>query len=142
VTILIVDLGWWYEGALVLLGLAGIGLVLLNWYRDRVSISNKRLFRVHGLLIRRTTSLPLATTANLQMRRGPAGQVLDYGTLVFLGCSRLHPMRRIKDMPYPHEFFLQLCEETHEPEAADEREIGFVEEAGAAPEAGEPVESR
>jgi hypothetical protein len=98
-----------------------MGWCVLSWYLQRVSISNKRLIRVSGVLYRRFTTVALVRATDAQLRQSPMGRLLNYASITFHNVNWFHPMRRITVLPNPNEFFLQLSEETYEPEAVDER---------------------
>ena len=73
----------------VLLGTLLGGLLLLgwlaedvtDWYTDRLVVTDKRIYRRHGVLTRHSPSISLTAIAYIDASVPPVGRLLRYGTL-------------------------------------------------------------
>ncbi|MEU4692271.1 caspase family protein [Actinoplanes sp. NPDC023714] len=104
--------------ALIALAVIGLGheLGYATW---RLVLTNKRLMIVRGLFFRRVVAHPLTKLADARFRQTPLGRLGGWGTLIVY--SGVLPIRRIRYVPNPYEFYLRMAEETYEPEAVEAR---------------------
>lgn len=52
-----------------------------DWYTDRLIVTDKRIYRIHGVLTRHSPSISLASIAYIDAAVPPVGRLLRYGTL-------------------------------------------------------------
>jgi uncharacterized membrane protein YdbT with pleckstrin-like domain len=81
----VVRLGWPWSppGAVALVLAALIGLrAVVRWDRTRVVVTSRKLSVSHGVLRRRSASVPLASLGAVEVEQSLWGRVLGYGTLV------------------------------------------------------------
>jgi membrane protein YdbS with pleckstrin-like domain len=94
---------------------------LPRWYFDRLTLTNKRLMLVRGVVNRRVEMMPLLRVTDIRYVQTPLGRVLGYGTFENESASWRRPVRRIRDMPHPGELYLRIVEEMYEPLAVEAR---------------------
>lgn len=54
---------------------------LADWYTDRLVVTDKRIYRLHGVLTRHSPSIALTAIAYIDAAVPPVGRFLHYGTL-------------------------------------------------------------
>jgi uncharacterized caspase-like protein len=109
-------------------GLWLIAAVLLyravGWFVWRMTLTNRQVMIVRGLLWRRTMTIPLDRVVDAGLSLSPLGRALDYGTLrLSTGTWRTYRIRRL---PNPHDTWLRFVEERFEPAAVEAR-LGYVD---------------
>jgi uncharacterized membrane protein YdbT with pleckstrin-like domain len=67
--------------ALALLLLAGFVRRFLSWRRRRVALTDRRLLRLSGAVVRRVGSVPLEQISHVELVQGLAGRIMGFGTL-------------------------------------------------------------
>lgn len=91
----------------------------LSWPFWRMTLTNKQIMLVRGLLWRRTSTIPLQPMTHAGLSQSPLGRILNYATLSFaVGRRRTH---RIRYLPNPNELWLRIQEEKFEPAAVEAR---------------------
>jgi hypothetical protein len=66
---------------LLLLLLLWLAEDLADWYSDRLVVTDKRIYRRHGVITRHSPSISLMAIAYIDAAVPPLGQLLHYGTL-------------------------------------------------------------
>lgn len=80
VVLVVVDvLSWPLLGAVLLLG--WLAEDVADWYSDRLVVTDKRLYRRHGVVTRHSPSISLTAIAYIDAAVPPLGGLLGYGTL-------------------------------------------------------------
>jgi hypothetical protein len=70
-----------WDGALLVLLLGWLLEDLLDWHSDRLVVTDKRIYRRHGVLTKRSPSISLTAIAYIDAAVPPLGHLLHYGTL-------------------------------------------------------------
>jgi hypothetical protein len=91
------------------------------WYQCRFVLTHKRIMLVKGVLRRRASSLPLSLAGSTHFKMSLLGRILSYGAIRFSGVPLLRPLWSVGDLPYATDLYLQIIEETFEPEASEAR---------------------
>jgi hypothetical protein len=85
---------------------------LLTWLYDRLVVTNRRLYRVHGFITTHRPSVALQTITVMDLELGPAGRW--FGTLIFdTPAQRDGPLHRftfVRDASIVHKTILRLRE--------------------------------
>lgn len=87
---------WWL---LLLAGLALAAFGFVRWhqeYMQRFVVTNMRVFRVHGILEQRISTMPINRILDISMRQPFWGQVLNYGHFVFETAAQDQGLRDIR----------------------------------------------
>lgn len=85
----------------------GIGLGLRGFWRlhveymDRFVVTNRRVFRVHGVFDQRVALMPLSRVLDITMHRPPLGQMFGYATFVFESAAQDQGLREIHYVGMP-----------------------------------------
>lgn len=85
---------------------AGTGLVLwlaediADWWTDRLVVSQKRIYRLHGVLTTHSPSMALPSVAFIDALQPPLGRVLGYGTILLDSVAQRDlPLSRFDHLP-------------------------------------------
>lgn len=85
---------------------AGFGLVLwlvedvADWCTDRLVVSRKRIYRLHGVLTRHSPSMALPSVAFIDALESPLGRILGYGTILLDSVAQRDlPLSRFDHLP-------------------------------------------
>jgi hypothetical protein len=99
-----------------LLGLVTVAFALrlfwrgLEWWVDRVVVTDQRMFEVSGILTRRVASMPLGKLTDLTYSRSIPGRMLGYGDLVVETPGQQQAVTHIDFLPSPDDFYRTLTE--------------------------------
>jgi membrane protein YdbS with pleckstrin-like domain len=107
-------------------GICVTAVALMLWqvpryYFDRLSLTNKRLMLVHGVVRRRVEMVPLLRVTEIRYVQSALGRLLSYGTFESDSLGRGRALRRLRDLPNPNELYLRIIEEMYEPQAVENR---------------------
>lgn len=92
--------GWRPDLLLVLLLLGWLAEDVADWYSDRLVVTNKRIYRRHGVITRRSPSISLMAIAYIDAAVPPLGRLLRYGTLRLDSVAqRDAPLSRFDQIP-------------------------------------------
>jgi hypothetical protein len=101
--------------------LALVGWRARSWWITRFALTDKRVMLLRGVLWRRVSTTSLPSAANVAYSRSILGSLFGYGALRFRDVPLFSPMWRVSDVPNPTDVYLQVVEETFEPEASEAR---------------------
>ena len=90
-----VDLGWLPLSAAFLVGLHAAYL-WLSVRKDVFVITNMRVFRLHGVLNRELSTMPLSRILDITVAKPVLGRVLGYGHFVFESAAQEQGLRDIR----------------------------------------------
>ncbi|MCW2754357.1 MAG: hypothetical protein JWQ32_1768 [Marmoricola sp.] len=92
--------------ALVLFGWAGWRALAANM--DRFVITNMRVFRVHGVLVRSLATMPLGRILDITVVKPVAGRIFDYGHFTFESAAQDQGLRDIRFVGAPDQRDLSI----------------------------------
>ena len=69
---------------------------IIDEYRDRLVITNQRVFRVHGTFSVQRTSVPLGRILDITVKKPWAGHMLNYGHFVFESAAQVQGLNEIR----------------------------------------------
>ncbi len=73
---------------------------VLDWYSDRLLVTNRRLYRLYGVLVTHRPSMSLSAIAFIDVSTSPAGRLFRYGTLMLdSAAQRDAPLQRFDFLP-------------------------------------------
>ena len=78
---------------------------VLEWRAARTVVTNRRLFRVSGVLTRKVSTMPLARMTDLTYRRPIFGRLLGYGEIVVESAGTEQGLQRLDHLPRPDDFY-------------------------------------
>ena len=86
------SLFWYWLAGLVLLPVAGIGLIvwIVAWIKLRateLAVTNKRVIAKFGFISRQTIEINVARIESVQVEQTVMGRMLGYGTIVLSGAG-------------------------------------------------------
>jgi membrane protein YdbS with pleckstrin-like domain len=85
---------------------------LADWHFDHLMITNKRLLKVSGIIIRKVQTMPLSKITDLTYNRDPIGRVLGYGEFVVESAGQDQALSRIPYVPRPDRLYQTLIDMT------------------------------
>lgn len=98
--LLVTRQGWRPALLLVVLLLGWLAEDVADWYSDRLVVTDKRIYRRHGVITRHSPSISLMAIAYIDAAVPPLGQVLHYGTLRLDSVAqRDAPLSRFDQIP-------------------------------------------
>ncbi len=95
-----VEVGWFWL-------LVGFALLVTAWtmaalvHLDRFVLTTKRVLRVRGLLSKKRASMPLSRILDITVETPLAGQLFDYGHLIFESAAQVQGLREIRHIDRP-----------------------------------------
>lgn len=114
--VLVVAVGFWFAtigvpvlDVLAVVAFAGallrLAWTVAAWAAERIVLTDRRIFKLGGLLSRRVDSMPLRRVTDFSYRRSPLGMVLGYGTFVVETAGQEQALSRIEHLPNPDGFY-------------------------------------
>jgi hypothetical protein len=98
----------------------------LEWYLDRVVVTDQRIFEVSGLLTRSVASMPLTRVTDMTYRRTFLGRMVGYGDLIVESAGAEQALRTIQRIAEPDRFYGTITELVIERVAVPVQEDGTV----------------
>jgi membrane protein YdbS with pleckstrin-like domain len=105
----VLPLGWaiaqsvvWY---LALLAIVRFAYKALEWWVEKILVSDRRFMIVSGVLTRRVTMMPLSKVTDVTYERTPLGRLLGYGSLVVESAGQVQGLDRIDFLPEPEQIY-------------------------------------
>lgn len=87
--------------AIALFFLARLGWQVLEYVNDRFVITDRRIFRLSGILTRTVASMPVGKLTDLIYERSIPGRLLGYGTLIVETAGQDQALSTISYLPKP-----------------------------------------
>jgi uncharacterized membrane protein YdbT with pleckstrin-like domain len=103
----VIDTLTWYAGLVVTLRLT---ILVLDWWIERIVITDKRVMMSTGIITHRVAMMPLRKVTDLTFQQTVIGRTLGYGTMVVESAGQIQGLNRIEYMPQPDEIYEALTE--------------------------------
>lgn len=97
----------WYAALLVLLRFAYIAV---EWWVERVVVTDKRFMLTTGVITTRVAMIPIGKVTDLTYERPALGRVLGYGTLVVESAGQIQALNRLEFLPKPEVVYDAISE--------------------------------
>ncbi len=97
----------WYVGLVAVLRLT---LFVIEWWLERIVITNKRVMLARGIITHNLGMMPLGKVTDLTFERSITGRMLGYGTMIVESAGQIQALNRIDFMPEPDEVEEALTE--------------------------------
>jgi uncharacterized membrane protein YdbT with pleckstrin-like domain len=82
-----------------------------NWYTDRLVVTNKRVYRLYGVLTTHSPSIALTAVAFIDPKQPLLGRVFGYGTILLdSAAQRDEPLARFDYLPAADRLHRQILE--------------------------------
>ncbi|MCW2857603.1 MAG: hypothetical protein JWR52_3218 [Marmoricola sp.] len=98
----------WFPLLLALMLFVWAGWRALAANMDRFVITNMRVFRVHGVLVRSLATMPLGRILDITVVKPVAGRILDYGHFTFESAAQDQGLRDIRFVGAPDQRDLSI----------------------------------
>jgi hypothetical protein len=78
---------------------------VLDWYNVQIIITDKRIFKMSGLITREVATMPLRMMTDMTYQRTAPGRILGYGTLIVESAGQDQALSTINYLPQPDEMY-------------------------------------
>ncbi|MFN2587910.1 MAG: PH domain-containing protein [Actinomycetota bacterium] len=78
---------------------------ILEWWVDRIFVTQKRIFEVSGILTRKVASMPLGNLTDMTYQRSLLGRLIGYGELIVETAGQAQALSRIAYLSHPDDFY-------------------------------------
>lgn len=92
----------WYAGLLVLMRFT---YELLDWYVERIVVTDKRFLIARGLVTTQVAMMPIGKVTDLTYERSFGGRIMGYGTLIVESAGQIQGLDRVDYVPNPERVF-------------------------------------
>jgi uncharacterized membrane protein YdbT with pleckstrin-like domain len=92
----------WYAGLLILVRFT---YELLDWYVERIVVTDKRFLIARGLITTEVAMMPIGKVTDLTYQRSFGGRMLGYGTLIVESAGQIQGLDRVEYVPNPEQVF-------------------------------------
>lgn len=97
----------WYAGLFVL---ARFTYHALDWYVERIVVTDKRFVITEGIITTNVAMMPVTKVTDLSFHRSLMGRLLGYGTLVVESAGQIQALNRIEYLPNANEVYDAISE--------------------------------
>jgi membrane protein YdbS with pleckstrin-like domain len=92
----------WYVGLLVLVRFT---YKVLDWYVERIVVTDKRFMITMGIFTSSVQMMPITKVTDLTYHRSVPGRMFGYGTMVVESAGQIQALNKIEYLPNPEEVF-------------------------------------
>ena len=131
------DLFGWFGLALLVIGLAWLAYVYLNWFSQDYLVTNRRVVKVEGILSKRAADSSLEKINDAVLQQSVLGRMLGYGDLDILTANE-QSVDRYRMLSEAQTFKRTMLDEKHKLEQ-DAFQIPALPLRAAPPPAPEPA---
>jgi len=93
-----------------LVALMRLTIKTIEWYVERIVITNKRVMISQGIITHNVGMMPLGKVTDLTFRRTLGGRILNYGTMIVESAGQIQALNKVRYMPRPEEIYEALSE--------------------------------
>ena len=94
----------------VLAAVVRFSWALVDWRRETITISDKRLFILNGILSRKLSMLPLRKVTDMALVQPLPGRILGYGGIIVESAGQNQALSEVHYIPNPLEFYRLLVD--------------------------------
>jgi hypothetical protein len=84
--------------------------VFVDWYVEKLVVTDKRLLLLTGILARNVAIMPLVKVTDLTFHRSATGLMLGYGKFVVESAGQDQALSTIDFVPHPEKLYIQISE--------------------------------
>jgi hypothetical protein len=84
--------------------------VFVDWYVEKLVVTDKRLLLLTGILARNVAIMPLVKVTDLTFHRSATGLMLGYGKFVVESAGQDQALSTIDFVPQPEKLYIQISE--------------------------------
>lgn len=82
---------------------------LLEWRRTTITLSDKRLFVISGILSRRLSMLPLRKVTDMTLVQPLGGRLLGYGSIIVESAGQHQALSEVHHIPAAMDFYREVA---------------------------------
>jgi membrane protein YdbS with pleckstrin-like domain len=97
----------WYAALFVLLRFA---YVVLNWWVERIVVTDKRMMMTTGIITTKVLMMPIGKVTDLTYERPLMGRVLGYGTMIVESAGQIQALNRLEYLPKAEQVYDAISE--------------------------------
>jgi len=106
------DVFGWFGLVLLLVALAWLGVIYLDWYNQDYLVTNRRVIKVEGILRKRSADSSLEKINDAVLEQSVLGRMFGYGDLDILTAAEL-PVDRYRFLSQAQTFKRVMLDEKH-----------------------------
>lgn len=95
---------------LVLVALLRLTIKVIEWWVERIVITNKRVMISQGIVTHNVGMMPLGKVTDLTFRRTLGGRIFNYGTMIVESAGQIQALNKVRFIPRPEEVYEALSE--------------------------------
>ena len=92
-------------GIIVLFFVVRFLWTVLQWWSDRIIVTDRRIFEVSGVISKNVASMPLWKVTDMTYRRTIWGRLLGYGEMSLETAGQNQALDKIRFLPRPDHFY-------------------------------------
>jgi uncharacterized membrane protein YdbT with pleckstrin-like domain len=97
----------WYAALFVLLRFT---YVVLNWWVERIVVTDKRMMMTTGIITTKVLMMPIGKVTDLTYERPFIGRILGYGTMVVESAGQIQALNRLEYLPKAEQVYDAISE--------------------------------
>jgi hypothetical protein len=100
----------------IVIGLMGAVYRLVEYFFTTIYLTDRRIFRVSGILTRVVATMPLRALTDIRYDQTVLGRILDYGHFFVESAGQNQALSEIRHVPNPRRFYRIIMSEALEPD--------------------------
>lgn len=107
------DYVWLVQNVLWYLALAALlrfTYLLVEWWVERIVVTDKRLMLTTGIFTTKVAMMPVSKITDMTYKRPFIGRIFGYGTMIVESAGQIQALNRIEFLPRPEEVFDAISE--------------------------------
>ena len=97
-----------FLGYVVLAALARLLWKIGEWWMEEIVVTDKRIFKMSGIVVRNIASMPLGKVTDIEYRRTVSGRILGFGEFTLESAGQEQALSHITNVPDPDQFYREL----------------------------------
>ncbi len=97
----------WYAALFVLLRFT---YVVLNWWVERIVVTDKRMMMTTGIITTKVLMMPIGKVTDLTYERPLMGRILGYGTMIVESAGQIQALNRLEYLPKAEQVYDAISE--------------------------------
>jgi uncharacterized membrane protein YdbT with pleckstrin-like domain len=81
---------------------------MVDWAVDRIVVTDRRIFEVSGIFVRKVAMMPLKRITDLTYEQSLLGRMLGYGEVILESAGQDQALSRLTHLPEPDSFYKTL----------------------------------
>jgi len=118
-----------FAASFIVLSTLWISWFILDWYKEELIVTDKRVVLITGLITRRVAIMPVSKVTDLTFEQTILGRILNYGSFLIESAGQVQGLDNIKFLSAPEMHYQQISQVLFGPKVESPVPVAVVEAA-------------